>query len=278
MQMGETNERSRNATVSLEFGRNLFVDRVFFVIRIRMSSMVNRIVILAFVALLPACASMRNAGVKNTSKTFTTVVVDAGHGGKDSGAYRRYGPPEKMVALDVAQRLNRNLRESQLKTLMTRSSDVFIPLDDRVTIENSQKNAIFVSIHFNDSRQRGIHGFETYYHSGVSSDLANRIQEKLMTIPHSANRGVHTANFRVLRNATCPAVLVECGFLSNRAEGGQARDSEYRQLLADRIAEAVVEQRYGPGVYRGSPQLAAQSQQAESSSGGAGLAPAAPRR
>jgi N-acetylmuramoyl-L-alanine amidase len=278
MQMGETNERSRNATVSLEFGRNLFVDRAFFVIRIRMSSMVNRIVILAFVALLPACASMRNAGVKNTSKTFTTVVVDAGHGGKDSGAYRRYGPPEKMVALDVAQRLNRNLRESQLKTLMTRSSDVFIPLDDRVTIENSQKNAIFVSIHFNDSRQRGIHGFETYYHSGVSSDLANRIQEKLMTIPHSANRGVHTANFRVLRNATCPAVLVECGFLSNRAEGGQARDSEYRQLLADRIAEAVVEQRYGPGVYRGSPQLAAQSQQAESSSGGAGLAPAAPRR
>jgi N-acetylmuramoyl-L-alanine amidase len=278
MQLGETNEHSRNATVSLEFGRNLFVDRAFFVIRIRMSSMVNRIVILAFVALLPACVSMRNAGVKNTSKTFTTVVVDAGHGGKDSGAYRRYGPPEKMVALDVAQRLNSNLRESQLKTLMTRSSDVFIPLDDRVTIENSQKNAIFVSIHFNDSRQRGIHGFETYYHSGVSSDLANRIQEKLMTIPHSANRGVHTANFRVLRNATCPAVLVECGFLSNRAEGGQARDSEYRQLLADRIAEAVVEQRYGPGVYRGSPQLAAQSQQAESSSGGAGLAPAAPRR
>jgi N-acetylmuramoyl-L-alanine amidase len=278
MQLGETNEHSRNATVSLEFGRNLFVDRVFFVIRIRLPGMVNRIVILAFVALLPACASMRNAGVKNTSKTFTKVVVDAGHGGKDSGAYRRYGPPEKMVALDVAQRLNRNLRESQLKTLMTRSSDVFIPLDDRVTIENSQKNAIFVSIHFNDSRQRGIHGFETYYHSGVSSDLANRIQEKLMTIPHSANRGVHTANFRVLRNATCPAVLVECGFLSNRAEGGQARDSEYRQLLADRIAEAVVEQRYGPGVYRGSPQLAAQSQQAESSSGGAGLAPAAPRR
>jgi N-acetylmuramoyl-L-alanine amidase len=279
MQLGETNERSRNATVSLEFGRNLFVDRTFFVIRIRMSSMVNRIVILAFVALLPACASMRNAGVKNTSKTFTTVVVDAGHGGKDSGAYRRYGPPEKMVALDVAQRLNRNLRESQLTTVMTRSSDVFIPLDDRVTIENSQKNAIFVSIHFNDSRRRGIHGFETYYHSGVSSDLANLIQGKLMTIPHSANRGVHTANFRVLRLATCPAVLVECGFLSNRAEGGQARDSEYRELLADRIAEAIVEQRYGPGVYRGSPQIAAQLQPStESSAGSTEPAPAGEHR
>ncbi|PYI75558.1 MAG: N-acetylmuramoyl-L-alanine amidase, partial [Verrucomicrobia bacterium] len=117
-----------------------------------MSRSVNRIVTLAFVALLPACASMRTRAVKDTSKTFKTVVVDAGHGGKDSGAYRRYGPPEKLVTLDVAERLDHKLRESQLKTVMTRSSDVFIPLDERVNIENSQKNAIFVSVHFNDSR------------------------------------------------------------------------------------------------------------------------------
>ena len=110
--------------------------------------------------------------IKNTSRTFSTVVVDAGHGGKDSGAVRRYGPPEKIVALDVAQRLDQKLRESQIKTVMTRTSDVFIPLDDRVAIENSQKNAIFVSIHFNDSRRRGIHGFETYYHSPAAYDLA----------------------------------------------------------------------------------------------------------
>jgi N-acetylmuramoyl-L-alanine amidase len=149
----------------------------------------------------------------------------------------------------VARRLERKLRESQLKTVMTRSSDVFISLDERVAIENRQKNAIFVSIHFNDSRRRGIHGFETYYHSASAAALASRIQQKLMTIPHSASRGVKTANFRVLRLASYPAVLVECGFLSNRREGGGARDSEYRELLADRIAEAIVEQRYGPGVY-----------------------------
>src|SRR5947208_14145053 len=179
---------------------------------------------------LGACSILRPIIGKNTSKTFTTVVVDAGHGGKDTGAYRRSGPPEKMATLDVAQRLERKLRESQLKTVMTRSTDVFIPLDERVAIENSQKNAIFVSIHFNDSRRRGIHGFETYYHSGDSFDLANRIQGKLMTIPRSANRGVHTANFRVLRLAYYPAVLVECGFLSHRAERNQARDWEYREL------------------------------------------------
>src|SRR6266481_8572425 len=122
-----------------------------------MPRLVNRIVTTGLVALLPACASMRHAAVKDTSKTFKTVVVDAGHGGKDSGAYRRSGPPEKMVTLDVAQRLERRLRESQIKTVMTRDSDVFIPLNDRVAIENKQKNAIFVSIHFNDSRKRGMH-------------------------------------------------------------------------------------------------------------------------
>jgi N-acetylmuramoyl-L-alanine amidase len=221
-----------------------------------MSGLIRLAAMLGLVAGLGACTIFHPTASKNTSKTFRTVVVDAGHGGKDSGAYRRSGPPEKLVTLDVAKRLNQKLRESQLKTVMTRSSDVFISLDERVAIENRQKNAIFVSVHFNDSRRRGIHGFETYYHSNAARELAERIQSKLMTIPHSANRGVHTANFRVLRLATYPAVLVECGFLSNRREGGEARDWEYRELLADKIAEAIVEQRYGPGVYRAKEQAA----------------------
>src|ERR1700752_5428777 len=123
-----------------------------------MPRLLNRIVTIGVVALLPACASTPHARVQNTSKTFSTVVVDAGHGGKESGAYRRYGPPEKMVALDVAQRLDRKLRESQVKTVMTRDSDVFIPLNDRVAVENKEKNAVFVSIHFNDSSKRKARG------------------------------------------------------------------------------------------------------------------------
>jgi N-acetylmuramoyl-L-alanine amidase len=211
--------------------------------------------LLALSGLLAACATgggPSGGGAKDTSKSFNTVVVDAGHGGKDNGAFRRFGGAEKTATLDVAKRLARKLRESDLKIVMTRSTDVFIPLEQRVATENAQKNSIFVSIHFNDSRRRGIRGFETYYHSANSYDLAHRIQSKLMTIPRSANRGVHSANFRVLRLAKYPAVLVECGFLSNRYEGGGARDSDYREALADRIAEAIVEQRYGPGVYRSS--------------------------
>ena len=213
---------------------------------------------LVFVAVLGAlasCSSTGTANKKNTSRTFNTVVVDAGHGGKDSGASRRYGPPEKDVTLDVARRLNRKLRESQFRTVMTRNSDVFVPLDQRVAIGNRQSNSIFVSIHFNDSSRRGVRGFETYYSSPYASNLAQQIQRKLLTLPRASNRGVRPANFRVLRNAVYPSVLVECGFLSNRGEGGQAGSADHRDMLADKISEAIVEERYGAGVYHAPPRL-----------------------
>ena len=108
------------------------------------------------------------------------MVVDAGHGGRDSGAYRRYGPPEKVVTLDVATRLSRKLRESQFNVVMTRTSDVFIPLDTRVDIENSTPNSIFVSIHFNDSRRRGVKGFETYYHSPYAAGVGAKHPEQAL--------------------------------------------------------------------------------------------------
>src|SRR5213082_1080231 len=242
-----------------------------------MSRLSYRLLILGFSGFLAACAigpRPAEVGTKDTSKSFSTVVVDAGHGGKDNGAYRKFGGAEKIATLDVATRLARKLRESDLKIVMTRSTDVFIPLEQRVAIENAQKKSVFVSIHFNDSRRRGIHGFETYYHSANAAELANRIQGKLMTIPRSANRGVHFANFRVLRLAAYPAVLVECGFLSNRREGGEARDSEYRELLADRIAEAIIEQRYGPGVYHAPGQASMPVPPSE----GPGIAPTTLRR
>src|SRR6266536_2043259 len=214
-----------------------------------MPSQVTRLVTIAFVASLAACTTVPTTAVKNTTKTFNTVVVDAGHGGRDSGAYRRYGPPEKVVTLDVATQLSRKLRDSQFNVVMTRTSDVFIPLDTRVDIENSTPNSIFVSIHFNDSRRRGVKGFETYYRSPYAAELAQNIQNRLCSLKGAVNRGVHTADYRVVRKAIYPAVLVECGYLSNRSEGREARNGEYRELLADKIAQAIVEQRYGVGAY-----------------------------
>ncbi len=213
-----------------------------------MNRIVTPLLLVAALFALASCAGGGGVRRKNTSRTFDTVVVDAGHGGKDAGA-RRYGPAEKVVALDVAQRLNRKLRESRFRTVMTRNSDVFIELDRRVAIGNKQDNSIFVSIHFNHARRRGIQGFETYYASPYARSLAQRIQRKLLTMPNARNRGVRTANFRVVKNAVYPSVLVECGFLSNRAEAGRARTVAYREMLADKIAEAIVEERYGSGVY-----------------------------
>jgi N-acetylmuramoyl-L-alanine amidase len=234
--------------------KKLVADKMLSHINRKMRSHFLHLIAAALCCLLAACASERTRPIKNTSRTFTAVVVDAGHGGRDSGAVRRYGPPEKIIALDVAQRVEKKLRESQLKTVMTRNSDVFIPLDTRVAIGNGQKNSVFVSIHFNDSRRRAIHGFETYYYSPASYDLAQRIQSKLLTLPRAVNRGVHPANYRVLRKAAYPSVLVECGFLSNRSEAQSARSSDYRDQLADKISEAIVEQRYGPGAYQGGAQ------------------------
>ncbi len=215
----------------------------------------RNLALLAALYALASCSGTGTAKKKNTSRTFNTVVVDAGHGGRDSGASRRYGPSEKLVTLDVAQRLDRKLRESQFRTVMTRTSDVFVPLDQRVAIGNRQSNSVFVSIHFNDSSRRGVRGFETYYSSPYASSLAQRIQRKLLTLPRASNRGVRPANFRVLRNVVYPSVLVECGFLSNRGEGGQAGSANHRDMLADKISEAIVEERYGAGVYHAPPRL-----------------------
>src|SRR5436309_3455288 len=198
-----------------------------------------------------SCGTGPERRVEDRTGSLTTVVVDGGHGGKDSGAFRRFGGAEKNATLDVATRLAAKLRESQFRVVMTRSTDTFIPLDDRAAISNRQKNAIFVSVHFNDSGRRGIRGFETYYHSPAARALAYRIQQQIMTLPGAVNRGVKTANFRVLRKAAFPAVLVECGFLSNRKEGANARSANRRDDLADKIAEAIVDARYGKGTYRG---------------------------
>src|SRR5215469_6516474 len=98
-------------------------------------SRVNWVFLLGMPALLGACATGRGpseVATKDTSRSFDTVVIDAGHGGKDNGAYRKFGGAEKIATLDVAKRLSEKLRASHMNVVMTRLSDVFISLDERV--------------------------------------------------------------------------------------------------------------------------------------------------
>jgi N-acetylmuramoyl-L-alanine amidase len=173
------------------------------------------------------------------------VVIDAGHGGRATGTSSRWGGTEKAATLDVALRLQPKLRAAGFRTVMTRTRDVDVELNDRPAISNRQSNAIFVSIHFNESRARRIHGTETYYKSLASYGLARRVQAAVSSLPGASSRGVKTANFRVLRLNHYPAVLVECGYFSNPAEARRCASPQYREQIADALAEAIVAQRRG---------------------------------
>lgn len=173
---------------------------------------------------------------------FSTVVVDAGHGGSDRGGIPSNIIPEKGVALDTAKRLKNYLQDAGLRVVMTRSSDVFIPLSQRVAISNAQKNAIFVSVHYNSAPRRGADGIETFGNSS-GLPLARRIQRNVMKTTTATDRGVKSRGFYVLRKNRKPAVLVECGFLTNPADAARASKASYRDKIAAQIARAIIEYR-----------------------------------
>ena len=168
-----------------------------------------------------------------------TIVIDAGHGGHDRGGVPGQRISEKDKCLDVAQRLRRILQAQGYRTIMTRDSDVFIPLPTRVAIANSQRGATFVSIHFNCASRVGANGIETYYYRSDSSGLAASIHRNVVSISPSENRGIRRRGFYVLRRTAIPSVLVECGFLTNPVEGRLALSGDYRQRLAEQIARGI---------------------------------------
>src|SRR6266699_2065213 len=169
----------------------------------------------------------------------TTVVIDAGHGGYDRGGIPGQRIPEKEMTLDVAQRLKTLLAASGYRVIMTRDSDVFVPLPTRVAIANSYGNAIFVCIHFNSAKRMGAGGIETYFFSRESLPLASAIHYYVAGGAPSSNRGVRRRGIYVLRKTSVPSVLVECGFLTNPTEGEYVQTSTYRQKLAEEIAAGV---------------------------------------
>jgi N-acetylmuramoyl-L-alanine amidase len=101
---------------------------------------------------------------------FRKIIIDAGHGGKDSGAVGRNGLQEKNVVLDIARKLDLLLKEAGYDTIMTRDDDTFIPLSSRAGIANRNNADLFVSIHANANRARSLYGLEVYYVSPYLDD------------------------------------------------------------------------------------------------------------
>ncbi|MGI8889637.1 MAG: N-acetylmuramoyl-L-alanine amidase family protein [Chthoniobacterales bacterium] len=190
------------------------------------------------IALILACGP---GTLEAASRKYSTVIIDAGHGGFDRGGVPGQRVAEKTMCLDVAQRLAKDLRSAGYRVIMTRDSDVFIPLGERVRIANRYHDAIFVCIHFNSAQREGANGIETYYYSNNSAKLAADIHRQVIGGTTTENRGIRRRGYFVLRKTSIPAVLVECGFLTNRDETRLILQSSYRERLADKIAAGIME-------------------------------------
>ena len=186
-------------------------------------------------------AAMFGFGTTAGAANFRTVVIDPGHGGHDNGG--QWGKVyEKHLALDTAVRLEATLKRMGYQTVMTRRSDYFISLPQRVNTGNQYKNAIFVSMHYNYTWKEHVSGLETFYYNREGQRLARYVQSSLVRQTRTVDRSAKFARFYVLRNCKLPAILVEGGFVSNEKERDRMKSAYFRESIARGIAEGI--QRY----------------------------------
>lgn len=189
-----------------------------------------------------AVAAICVLGPAAWAANFRTVVIDAGHGGHDNGG--QWGKVyEKHLALDTAVRLENNLKRMGFQTVMTRRSDYFVSLPQRVAIGNRYKNAIFVSIHYNYTWKEHVSGLETFYYSREAQQLAHHVQNSLVRRTRTVDRNAKFARYYVIRNSNLPAILVEGGFVSNIEDRERMKSGNYREAIARAIAEGILRYR-----------------------------------
>jgi N-acetylmuramoyl-L-alanine amidase len=174
----------------------------------------------------------------------SVIIIDPGHGGFDRGGIPGLSVAEKDLTLDTAKRLSRILRaRGDVKVVMTRQDDTFIPLPVRTSIANQYagRNAVFVSIHFNAGLREGAFGIETYYYNPRAFPLTVRVHRRVIKAADSIDRGIRRRGYWVLRANRLPAILVECGFMTNRAEKSRIQNVRYRERIARAIAEGLMD-------------------------------------
>lgn len=182
---------------------------------------------------------------------YQTVIIDAGHGGEDGGATSAAGLVEKEVNLDISLTLCDMLRASGINVVMTRTDDRLLydrnvnfkgrkkklDLAARRAVAESIPDAIFISIHMNSFTDPKYSGLQVWYspNNVDSAPLAESIRSKnreMIQINNTRKCKAATSAINLLHNAKCPAVLVECGFLSNPDEAALFESEEHRQRVA----------------------------------------------
>ena len=169
------------------------------------------------------------------------VVIDPGHGGKDSGAPGLGGLLEKDVVLPISKRVAAILEQNGVQVILTRDSDFFVELQGRVNIAARANATLFVSIHANAvDRRPDVNGLEVYYYDsgyGLAEVVRRSILQNISTIK---DRGTRKARFYVLRKSSMPSILVEVGYMTGREDNPRLGTTEYQNRMAEAIARGVL--------------------------------------
>jgi N-acetylmuramoyl-L-alanine amidase len=170
------------------------------------------------------------------------VIIDPGHGGKDSGALGIGGIQEKYIILPIGIRVAQILQQNGVQAVMTRNSDYFVTLQGRVDMADRANADVFVSIHANSAgaSRPDVSGLETYYYdSGLG--LARIVQNSILQSVSVRDRGVRKARFYVLRKSSMPSILVETGYLTGQEDAAKLQSPQYQAQMADAIARGILQ-------------------------------------
>ncbi len=194
-----------------------------------------------------------DAPVKKWTPSYSTaprigsgvVVIDPGHGGRQPGAISYLGYHEDDINLQIANKVVGYLRQAGVEVIMTRTTDTTVTLDDRVALANRVNPDLFVSIHQDANPKRSMRGYLILVASNASqeSKQAARALDRNMETTGISSRGMRkdSRGLRVLKNTTCPAVLVECGHISNPTEETLLESPGFQSRMARAIADGILE-------------------------------------
>lgn len=183
---------------------------------------------------------------RSTNLSGKSVMIDPGHGGKDSGAWKqtKSRTPEKDIVLDIGNRVNQILKGRGAKVIATRTSDVYPTLDQRANAADRYKVDLFVSIHADSApKNPAAAGTEVHIYTSASSQ-SRAAKDCMVAALRRAGlqcRGHQESNLHVLREHSRPAILVECGFLTNAGDAAKLNTASYRARLAGAIAEGITD-------------------------------------
>lgn len=175
-----------------------------------------------------------------TNLSETTVVLDPGHGGSDSGALSTGNNMEKTYTLQVAKKAAKQLQEKGANVIMTRDSDKTVSLFSRPSFSTDNNANLFISFHFDSSPENNTaSGFTSYYyHKGLSLKLATDINRQMENIPID-NRGIEFGNFLVIRDVKVPSILLEMGYINDDDDFKHIENQQYQETVAQDVENGV---------------------------------------